>query len=129
MFDELTYLNGKLYRGGKEAGWLEKSNGYRALVYHGKRYLTHRVIWYMHYGAWPINDVDHINQDRLDNRIENLRDVSRSINLRNQKRIKGVHRHQGKWRAMMSINNKSKHIGMFDTEDEARAAYVAAINQ
>lgn len=127
MFEELTYEKGKLYRNGKEAGWFNKSNGYRMLSYKGQKYLTHRVVWYMHHGVWPTKDIDHINQDRVDNDIGNLRDVSESVNLRNQKKIKGVHRHQGRWRAMMSINNKSKHIGMFSTEEEARAAYLEAI--
>lgn len=129
MFDDLVYRAGKLYRNNKEVGWFNKSNGYRMFQYKGKKYLTHRVIWYICKGRWPSKHIDHKDQNRLNNLISNLRDVTRSVNLRNQKKIKGYYRCNGRWRAMMSVGNKMKHIGMFDTKAEARAAYLAAIAQ
>lgn len=126
MFDDLVYIDGKLYRNGREVGWLQ--NGYRHCEYKGKRYLVHRLIWRVVKGRWPRYEIDHKDQNRSNNRIENLRDVSHSVNCRNQKKIKGYHRCNKRWRAMMSVGDKMKHIGMYDTEAEARAAYLAAIS-
>lgn len=125
-FKDLLYKDGKLYRNGKEAGWLG-NNGYRSLSVDDKKYLTHRVIWYLHYGTWP-KVLDHINQNPLDNRIENLRECTQSTNLRNQRRIKGYHKFGRKYRAQASVNNKTKHIGTYDTAEEARAAYLSFIS-
>lgn len=126
-FKQLTYQEGRLYRNGKEAGWVG-NNGYRSLSVNNKKYLTHRVIWYLHHGTWP-SVLDHINQDRLDNRIENLRECTQSVNLRNQKRINGFHKVGNKYRAQASINGSVKHIGMFDSAEEARTAYLSFISQ
>ena len=60
-------------------------------------YKAHRVIWAMHYGEWPRGQIDHINHDRSDNRIENLRDVTMSVNQRN---------------AGLRVDNKSGYVGV-----------------
>lgn len=122
----LEYRDGKLWRKGKEAGWLANT-GYRAVTYEGKKHLSHRVIWFLYYGVWPDKDIDHIDGDRLNNSISNLRLATDSQNLRNQRKIKGYHRHGSKWRAQYSLDNKVYHIGMYTSEHEARAAYEAAI--
>lgn len=49
----------------------------------GKKLLAHRVIWAMHYDRWPDKQIDHVNRDRSDNRIENLREVDAAGNARN----------------------------------------------
>ena len=118
---------GVLSRNGKEAGWSQ--NGYRYLMVDGTRYAAHRYAWYLYYGVWPKMDIDHINQDKSDNRISNLREATESQNLRNQRKIKGYHLHKqsGKWRAMASVDNRVRHIGLFDTEEEARVAYLQYI--
>lgn|SRR5699024_5424629 len=77
-------------------------------------------------------DVDHINNDRLDNRRENLRICERSDNLRNQQKsqnssskYKGVcwQRRDKKWQAYIMYNGKNKYLGYFDSEQEAAQAY------
>lgn len=122
----LTYEDGKLWRNGKEAGWLANT-GYRMVSMNNKKYLSHRVIWYLVHGAWPDKDIDHIDGDKLNNKLDNLRLASDSQNLRNQKKIKGYHKVGDKWRAQYSVDNKVYHIGMYDTEQEARLAYEQAI--
>lgn len=69
---------------GERAGAIQ-DKGYRTIEVDGKAYYAHRIAWFHHYGKWPEEDLDHINRSRDDNRIENLRDVSRSENNRNRK--------------------------------------------
>lgn len=136
MFEELKYSKGKLYRNGKEAGWLGK-NGYRYLCYKGKKYLTHRVIWFIHNKEWPKNNIDHINRVPTDNRIENLRDVTQVVNCHNAikplksnktSKVRGVHKHskQDCWIAQITIKGQVKHLGSFKDINQAEAAYLAA---
>lgn len=89
---------------------------------------AHRAAWAIHYGYWP-DEIDHINGDRTDNRIENLRDVSRSENNKNKARrlgvaVQGVRkgRHRDNWTAEIRADGKSIHIGTFDTFEAAAAA-------
>jgi hypothetical protein len=107
--------------------WLEK-HGYLRQMYQGRKEYVHRVVFFEHHGYWP-KYIDHIDQNPLNNSIKNLRDTSQSTNLRNQRKIKGYHFHKktGKWRAMYSLNNKMHHIGVFETEEEARQAYLNTI--
>jgi len=51
-----------------------------------KTYAAHRVAWFLHHGAWPMGEIDHINGNAQDNRIANLRDVTHKENTRNMKR-------------------------------------------
>lgn len=71
---------------------------------------------------------DHINGDTLDNRLANLRVVSYAGNAFNQPRAKGYgfHKASGKYQSYIKINGKLQYLGLFDTSQEARAAYVAA---
>ena len=61
-------------------------DGYRKVKIKGRMYLVHRLAWKLAYGVWPSNDIDHIDGNRLNNRLSNLRDVTRSINVRNSRR-------------------------------------------
>lgn len=108
---------------GKEAFLINNGKGYLTGTIFYKTYKAHRVAWALHYGRWPQEQIDHINGDRSDNTIKNLRDVRRKVNMRNQKRrstnksgCAGVmQRSNGKWRAMIWHNGKTKHLGTFDS--------------
>lgn len=119
----------------KEAGTLEE-NGYVRIVFqvNGKKhkFRSHRLAWFISTGEPPQGEIDHINQIKTDNRISNLRDVSKSLNQRNSARksnntsgITGVtwHRQTGKWCAQANINGKHHHLGLFE---EITAAETAA---
>lgn len=111
---------------GKEVGYVGP-RGYRAVYFKGKIVKAHRLIWLHVYGRWPLGDIDHINGDRSDNRIDNLRDVSRKDNARNRARncnnssgVTGVHLNQyGKWAAYITAGHRVKHLGEFTTLEEA----------
>lgn len=95
--------------------------GYFQFQIEGKKYYTHRIVWLWHHGYLPENEIDHINQNKLDNRIENLREVSRSCNRRNTRTsrrnlssgIKGVTwcKFTKKWRAIISVRGKQINLG------------------
>ena len=98
----------------------------------GKHYLAHRVAWAIYYGEWPDRDIDHINHDRSDNRITNLRLATRSQNQCNRRpqlgftsRYKGVSRSQESrpWRAQIKVKRRAQFLGRFNTEIEAAMAY------
>lgn len=97
--------------------------GRRTAVY------VHRAVWAWHHGVWPDMQVDHINGDVNDNRIENLRLVTNSENLQNVRRG-GVTFESRKverpWRARIMINGRNISLGYFDTEREARDEYQRA---
>lgn len=119
---------------GKEAlSSLFDGYGYGKLL--GQTELAHRVVWTLHHGAPPTGEIDHINHDRYDNRIENLRVVSDRDNARNQSLrrtnssgVVGVSRHRltGKWAAYISTGSRIRHLGLFDRKEDAIAARKAA---
>lgn len=107
------------------------------VIYIGKLFLAHRLAWLYTYGAWPTRDIDHINGDRSDNRICNLREATRSENNQNQRKARKDNKSSGvlgvswyerdkKWKPQISINGKRVYLGYFDTIAEARAAYLKA---
>ena len=74
--------------------------------------------------------LDHINGDKLDNQIQNLRWANQSTQARNRPSTKGFcfNKAAGKWHARIKIDGRLKHLGYFKTEAEARAAYVSVHN-
>lgn len=105
-------------------------DGYRR-VYIGSLYLAHRIAWAITYGEEPNGFIDHINRDRSDNRISNLRLATHRQNMCNRKAAthsksgeRGVHQRKenGKWRAYYAVNGKRKNVGTFDTFEQARDA-------
>lgn len=90
---------------------------------------AHRVAYAIYHGEWPKGDVDHINGDRRDNRIENLRDCNRSQNLSNSRKARGASSYRGvsrsgnRWAVWCSKNNKSVYGGKFDDEIDAALAF------
>lgn len=120
-------------RAGATAGCL-RSDGYRRVHVDGHDYMTHRIAWLIVTGQSPKGEIDHINGVRSDNRLANLRDVSRSTNQQNRQRANGgnklgllgvYQRSNGKFLAEIRCG-KSIHLGTFDTAEAAHAAYVEA---
>lgn len=105
--------------------------GYKQGTIFDAKFRAHRVAWALYYGAWPTLHLDHINGDRTDNRIVNLREVTRGENQQNQRRrtdntsgVTGVswYAAQGKWVAEIYVGGRKKNLGYFNTFDEAVAA-------
>lgn len=115
------------------------TNGYRYIRVNQVMMLAHRLAWVLYYGVEPPGLVDHINGDRLDNRIENLRIATYSQNGANAKRhsrntsgLKGVSKvvrggkWKGKWQASITYQNKQIALGYFDAREAAHEAYLDA---
>jgi len=138
------YCDGKLYwksnanrraRIGDKAG-SSNSDGYLRIELKGKKYMVHRIIYEMAYGSIPdLYQIDHVNGNRTDNRLDNLRLATLSQNKWNSSKrkdntsgFKGVSwdKHKQKWRAQINIFNKRKCSGYFSTKEEAYAARLAA---
>lgn len=121
---------------GKQVGNLT-TFGYLEVQLGGKdadiKIRVHRIIWAMHTGAWPIEFIDHINRDKVDNCIANLREANRSQNAANQEAarhnkvgLKGVSRHHARFRAQIQTPSGVLYLGVFDTPELAHQAYSAA---
>lgn len=120
---------------GDVAGTID-TKGYRVIKINYKRYMAHRLVWTYHNGEIPTGlQIDHINQIKDDNRIENLRLATHSQNQSNATKnkinksgFKGVswHKRSKKWMAMIGHNNKKINIGGFSTPELASEAYKAA---
>lgn len=119
---------------GKQAFTSDDGSGYRVGAINNKNTRAHRVIWKMVHGTEP-EQIDHINGNRADNRIANLRAVVNAHNGRNQKLrisnssgIMGVSfcKRAGKWRARITVNGKDKHLGIFKSYSEAVSARLSA---
>lgn len=119
---------------GRRAGWQSK-DGYARICVHGEEHQAHRLAWLYVHGDWPMQDIDHINGDRADNRIANLRDVSRSVNLQNRRAagqtrtgVLGVSANGTGFKAEIK-SDRRMHLGTFPTTAAASAAYLAAKRQ
>ena len=121
---------------GDEPGSLSKF-GYWQIGVFNRTHPAHRLAWLYYYGEWPPHDVDHINRNRIDNRIANLRLATRSENLhnspvrlRNKSGVKGVSLRplkRGKrpakmWVASIMVNGVRRYLGCYATIDEAAEA-------
>lgn len=112
------------------------ANGYRYIALNGRRYLAHRLAWFYVHGVWPVAEIDHRNTKRDDNRLENLREATRSLNCQNQcvPQKKGTSgylgvtwdRRKGKWQAQIKANSARNWLGYFDAPEAAHEAYVEA---
>jgi hypothetical protein len=120
---------------GKEAFSTRHTKGYLSGAIFGRGYRAHRVLWLLHTGKWPSSQIDHINGDKADNRLVNLREVTNEENSKNQKirvnNTSGVHgvfwnKRNKKWQAMIGISGGRKHLGFFAEKEDAATARKAA---
>jgi hypothetical protein len=125
--------------GGKPIGPITQidPSGYIKTSLMGKQLRGHRLAWLLHYGAFPEDglEIDHINHDRTDNRICNLRAVTKSVNQhnvsgarpQNKLGLLGVSKANNKYQAEIVMpGSKRKYLGVFDTPELAHEAYLAA---
>lgn len=120
---------------GSSAGNLHRY-GYTRIHIDGREYKAHRLAWLYMHGDWPVGVIDHINGDRNDNRIANLRDVDHRINSENRKGARagkaiplmGVKKQtlSPTFTASIKVNGKVLALGGFKTPEEAHAAYMTA---
>lgn len=119
---------------GKPVGHFDE-RGYVSVNVNGKSYRAHRLAWLYVYGKMPENEIDHIDGDRGNNKIDNLRDVTRSVNClnmpktgRNNTGFKGVDYFKPAelYRARIVKNGKRMFLGYFKTPEEAHKAYCDA---
>lgn len=120
---------------GDIAGTIHRT-GYRYIMVSGKTHAAHRLAWLYVHGVWPSGDIDHMNGDPADNRIENLRDVPERYNMQNERRPRksstsgfmGVRWREERqcWIAELSIDGKRRRLGAFKSPEDAHAAYLEA---
>jgi hypothetical protein len=112
---------------GDEAGYIRK-DGYHAISIDNKECLTHRLIWMIETGKWPENDIDHIDGQPSNNRIQNLQDVTHRQNGRNQKLphnnssgVVGVswYKRYQKWVVQSRKDGKNINLGYFENKRDA----------
>ena len=111
-------------------------NGYVILSVDGAQVYGHRLAWFYTTGRWPERQIDHINGERTDNRICNLREASQGENNQNLTQLHrqntsgftGVSWHKAakKWSAHINANKVRQYLGLFHTKEEAYAAYCSA---
>ena len=113
----------------------QRGDGYLQIKVQSRMYSAHRLAWLYVYGTWPEDQLDHINRNRSDNRIANLREVTNKQNLQNAGKYShntsghpGVswHKRDSRWRAHIKHSQKQIHLGHFATVEEAVAARKAA---
>lgn len=120
-------------RSGSEAGCLAVRGRvtYRSVRVNKELYLSHRLAWFLYYGVWPRDQIDHIDGNGLNNKIENLRDVTHKENklnhpipISNTSGAVGVYawKRDKCWRASIGVNGKQVNLGLFKTFEEAFSA-------
>ena len=118
------------------AGSVHKKYGYLVIGIDQKRYQAHRLAWLYMHGVMPPDLIDHIDGDRLNNRIANLRLATMSENLQNRKGPAANNKlgfigasfdkRDGRWTAWIKANGKSVYLGRYATGEEASQAYLNA---
>lgn len=111
-------------------------HGYTQIKISGRLYLAHRLAWLYVTGAWPGNNIDHINGQKSDNRLINLRDVPQSLNMQNQRTARSRSSsgllgaswdsRRSNWASSIEVDGKTKRLGRYATSSEAHEAYLIA---
>ena len=117
-------LNSRLTIGAVAGG--VDCEGYWRIKVNKKLYAAHRLAWLFVYGSFPSTELDHINRVRDDNRIENLREVTRSENQHNKNGVKGYswHKKAKKYEVQLCVQKKHIYGGLFETQEAAHAHYL-----
>jgi hypothetical protein len=109
------------------------NRGYIHIKFNSKQYRAGRLAWLFTHGKWPNNHIDHIDGNRSNNKINNLRDVTKHENQFNITKVRaksgyiGAYKTKfGKWQARIRVNKKTLALGTFDTPELASKAYQAA---
>lgn len=134
---ELFFLDKKgvlSYRKSGKPVQAKTSNGYRAAYVGRTLFLAHRVVWALHYGEWPTSLLDHIDGDRLNNHVSNLRQATFSLNAHNSStafthsktKVRGVTKAGAKYHARLMVRGTLYLLGNFDSCQEAEQAYLVA---
>lgn len=124
---------GKRYKEQRLAGCVRKEDGRITIRLNGKQYYRSRLAWLYVYGEWPAREVDHIDRNPANDRLDNLRLATRSENCTNRigwhKKVacpRGVYKSPRGWAAQICKNYKSRYLGTFKTPEEAHEAYLEA---
>lgn len=106
-----------------------RKNGYIGICINGRHRSAHRLAWLYVHGRWPTEEIDHINEDRADNRIVNLREASHGQNntrskarTDNRSGVLGVFRCGQRWQAQIMHEGMKYHLGVYATIEEAKTA-------
>jgi len=111
-----------------KVGCIDKDKNYLIITIDGISYGAHRLAWLYYYGQFPNGQIDHKNQNRQDNRIDNLRDVSPSTNMKNKSKYRnnnsgvvGVRfcKKAKVWIAQIGVDKKVIYLGSFKDKAEA----------
>lgn len=125
----------KVIKIGATAGSLDKSSGYYRVQLYGSRFLLHRLAWFYCFEEWSCDMLDHKDQNKLNNSIDNLRECDNSKNnmnrvapITNTSGYRGVslQKSTGKYKASYKSNGEYKYIGSYPTAEEANEAYIQA---
>lgn len=120
------------HRAGEACGWRDEAEGYARVKVDGVSYAAHRLAWLYVTGAWPKDEIDHVDLDGFNNRWRNLRPATRGQNQQNRRLRKdnrsgfaGVtfDEQAGKWRARISVGGRQIFLGHFDEVAPAASAY------
>lgn len=113
-------------------------DGYKQGKIFNRIYYASRVVWALHTGNWPNDEIDHVDGNKANNSISNLRAASRFQNAQNRglrkkghSRFKGVtwNKRAKKWQAVIGAYGKKKYLGAFSLEEDAHRAYIKAAKQ
>lgn len=121
-----------IWRDSQKIAGSTDNKGYRRISLNNVRYKSHRLAWFYVYKTWPNHQIDHIDGNKLNNAINNLRDVVQEVNMYNKKQAHksnstntlGVSRSGNKYVARLRIGNTLLHLGSYLTADEAHNAYL-----
>lgn len=137
VFTWRSYRTGTAPKGATAGNINTNKNGrkYLRICIDGKAFLAHRLAWFYVHGEWPELQIDHIDGDGLNNRIENLREATvsqqnqnRRMHKNNTSGVKGItwKKRRGKWQAQIEHQGKAIYLGSFENKEAAAEAYAVA---